>query len=94
MTPKGRLSRADDPEAVVTWPDCPHNYSVLREAGQDCLPLSHLVEWAHETDVHKSEWLGAGGVRLIREWSRIHELPKQLHEARYHDERKKERANG
>lgn len=91
ITSIGDVSRADDPTAVVTWPKCPVRYMGLRSCGQDALPLSHVVAYAHDRGVHRSPLLGAGGHRLIREWSRCRKLPSRLHEARAAEKMRRKR---
>jgi hypothetical protein len=81
------------PDAVVQWPKCPQSYQAGRQAGQDILPLSSIVQWAFERDVHKDPLLGAGGTRLIREWVRCKDHPSKLHEARAAEEHRQKMAN-
>ena len=88
ITGSGRMSRWDDPTAVVRWPRCARSYAALRHCGQDLLSLPEIVEWAHARDRHKDPDLSAGGARLIREWLRCKDLGKDLAAAKREADRK------
>ena len=86
----GEVSRGDDKGAIVSWPCCPGLYiKEPRPLGQDLTSIGEIIGWAYERGVHRSEYLGAGGHRLLREWHRCREIVPQLIELRGIERRKK-----
>lgn len=95
LSPDGYSTRAEDPSAVASWPACPWRWAVLREHGQDALPIDRVIASAHERGVHRDPLLGAGGHRLIDTWLRWRETPAVLAERRHRkDEERKRRLRG
>jgi hypothetical protein len=79
----GVFLRGDsDPGMVVSWPNCPRRYHTMYLDGQDVVDLSEICRWAIERDLHKRDDLTCGSELLLREHSRLRDLPAKLAEAR------------
>jgi len=75
---KGEPIRHDDPGAVVSWPACPHKWDVLWDDGFEVLTPAELCRWAFELGMHRDPNLSAGAESLLREYSRLRDLPGRL----------------
>ena len=81
-----------EPDFWAMWPTCPRHYMgekyiyrVERGSGY----LAEVCRWQYEKGAHKSDKINARGLNLIREWSRIKDLPSTLREKMAIDKLKK-----
>jgi hypothetical protein len=65
--------------ATIWWPGCPRRWDYPYRYGGEALPLSEILRWEIERGTHRRR-LSAGGSRLLREYTRVRDLPQMMAE--------------
>jgi hypothetical protein len=77
------------PDYWAVWSRCPRTFDDDWEIDEGYGPLKELMRWSIERGAHRRDYVPARAEYLMREYTRIKDLPKALHSHIAHEKMKK-----